>query len=220
MKSFRKRHFLFLSYFLFFLFAIFTVFVVNGVFLQLDRYVNNYIPYSSTDILYFVSVVMANLFLPLFVIIIILFVYFLIQKRRRDIFLLLVSFSGLIASELIFKPIFRIPCPQTYYRNILDIHAIFRQLSSKETCYPSGHTTAYIVFFGCLAYLTYMYIKKTWLRRTIYIIYGGIVILVGPSRLYLHYHWLSDVIAAYFLGFGLLSMIVYFFSKKKEHILK
>jgi membrane-associated phospholipid phosphatase len=221
MIAFRKRHFLFLSYFLFFLFAIFTVFVLNGTFLQLDRYVNNYIPYSSTDVFYFISIVIANLFLPLFVIIILLFVYFLIQKRKDDILLLLASFSGLVASELVFKPIFRIQCPQTYYKSIVDTSAvIIHQFALKETCYPSGHTTSYVVFFGCLAYLAYRYIKRIWLRYAIFIVCGSILILVGPSRLYLHYHWLSDVIAAYFLGFGLLSMIVYLFSKKTEHILK
>ncbi len=221
MTAFRKRHYLYLSYFLFLLFTVFTVFVVNGAFLQIDRYVNNYIPYSSTGILYFVSVVMANLFLPLFVIIIMPFVYFIKQKRKYDIFLLFTSFSGLLASEFVFKPIFRIPCPETYYKSVLDTSAVIvHQFALKETCYPSGHTTSYVVFFGCLAYMACRYIKKIWLRYTIFIVCGSILILVGPSRLYLHYHWFSDVIDAYFLGFGLLSMIIYIFSKKTEHILK
>lgn len=210
----RKNYYLYLSCVFFFLFAIFTVLVVNGVFIEVDRYMNTHIPYSSTNIFYPVSLIMADLFLPLFVIISILFAYFIKQKRKEDILLLFTSFSGFLASEVILKPIFRIPCPQTYYSGrILEVSNILHFFGLKETCYPSGHTASYVVFSGCFAYFAYRYIKRVWLRRTLYIICGVIIILVGPSRLYLHVHWLSDVIAAYLLGFGLLSLIAYYFSE-------
>ncbi len=127
--------------------------------------------------------------------------------------MLLVSFSGLVVVELLLKPIFHIPCPSTYYANVIAGQELFKipllqQAALYETCYPSGHTAFYVVSFGYLIFPAYIFIKRTWLKRIIIILLALVILLVGPSRVYLHVHWLSDVVASYFLGFAILILLI------------
>lgn len=124
------------------------------------------------------------------------------------------SFSGVLVAELILKPLFNISCPQNYYKRFLADQEVFGLLHALqpigffETCYPSSHVTSYIVFCGYLAYLVSRYITGKRKRFILLATLSTIIILVGPSRLYLHAHWFSDVIGGYLLGFALLTLII------------
>jgi undecaprenyl-diphosphatase len=66
--------------------------------------------------------------------------------------------------------------------------------------FPSGHVMFYTSFFGFLFYLSYTLLKPSWKRSLLLLLFGGLIILVGPSRIYLGNHWASDVFAAYLVG--------------------
>ena len=66
--------------------------------------------------------------------------------------------------------------------------------------FPSGHSFSSFVFFGMLAYISYVTIKSDWLRWLIIFICGGVTFLIGFSRIYLNLHFASDVIAGFCLG--------------------
>jgi undecaprenyl-diphosphatase len=66
--------------------------------------------------------------------------------------------------------------------------------------FPSGHVLNYIGVYGFLAYLAETWIRPNWLRRTVVGFLMSLVALVGPSRIYLGHHWLTDVSASYLLG--------------------
>ena len=72
------------------------------------------------------------------------------------------------------------------------------------TGFPSGHVVAYVVFGGLLAYLAYTLVTQAAVRRALLTLLVGLIALVGPSRVYLGYHWFTDVLASYLLGTALL----------------
>lgn len=74
--------------------------------------------------------------------------------------------------------------------------------------FPSGHVMYYTVFFGFVAFLLLARLPNNWLRWLLSAPALALVALVGPSRIILGSHWLSDVIAAYLLGFALLAVAI------------
>jgi len=66
--------------------------------------------------------------------------------------------------------------------------------------FPSGHVFLYTAFFGFLLFLGYTLLRLSLTRTCILVVFGGLVALVGLSRIYLGDHWASDVAAAYLLG--------------------
>ncbi|MBI3486216.1 phosphatase PAP2 family protein [Candidatus Daviesbacteria bacterium] len=211
----KKNIFLALASFFLIGFFILTILVIKGLFLPIDKYIDQTLPYSKSSFFYYSSRFIANLYLPLLGVITLLIFWFKRRKQRFEILMLLASFSGWTTAELLLKPIFEIQCPNTYYSNVITQKESFyipliQRLALQETCYPSGHTVSYIVFFGYLIFLTFLYIKKAWLKRTIITGLSFIILLVGPSRIYLHVHWFSDVIAAYLLGLAILIFLILF----------
>jgi membrane-associated phospholipid phosphatase len=79
-----------------------------------------------------------------------------------------------------------------------DLVSVFSELSSYS--FPSGHVMFYIAFFGFLWFLTFTLLKRSWLRTLLLLLFGALVILVGPSRVFLGQHWSSDVLAGYLAG--------------------
>ena len=66
--------------------------------------------------------------------------------------------------------------------------------------FPSGHVINYIGIYGTLAYLTAAVVRPAWVRKPVLAICGTLIALVGPSRIYLGHHWLTDVTASFLLG--------------------
>jgi undecaprenyl-diphosphatase len=66
--------------------------------------------------------------------------------------------------------------------------------------FPSAHVMFYTVFFGFLFFLGFTRLRPSLLRSLLLTILGGLVALVGLSRIYRGEHWFSDVLAAYLLG--------------------
>jgi undecaprenyl-diphosphatase len=71
--------------------------------------------------------------------------------------------------------------------------------------FPSGHVMFYTVFFGMLLFFAWTHIKRAALRRICVVVLLALIGLIGPSRIILGAHWLSDVIAAYLIGLILLA---------------
>jgi undecaprenyl-diphosphatase len=92
---------------------------------------------------------------------------------------------------------------------------------STDFSFPSGHVMFYSVFFGFLAILAWTHLAPGWPRRLLLGLVLALVALVGPSRMVLGAHWLSDVVAAYVLGFVLLAWAVEgYFGLRKGRRLK
>ncbi|WP_158217537.1 phosphatase PAP2 family protein [Lottiidibacillus patelloidae] len=74
--------------------------------------------------------------------------------------------------------------------------------------FPSGHAMVALAFYGFLAYLIIMQLKKS-SHKTIVVISVSIMILfIGLSRVYLHVHYLTDVIGGFAAGIAVLGLTV------------
>jgi membrane-associated phospholipid phosphatase len=83
--------------------------------------------------------------------------------------------------------------------------------------FPSGHVMAYIAFWGLLfAFGVLLFQGRHWWRTALLITSAALVVLIGPSRVYLGDHWASDVIGAYLIGETLLGLAVGVYLPLKE----
>jgi membrane-associated phospholipid phosphatase len=77
--------------------------------------------------------------------------------------------------------------------------------------FPSGHVLFYIGLMGFLTYLIYTNLPKGVLRSTLIFTLVLLIILSGVSRIYLGFHWFSDVLGASLLGLLWLLVVVKIF---------
>jgi membrane-associated phospholipid phosphatase len=71
--------------------------------------------------------------------------------------------------------------------------------SINQYSYPSGHVLFFVVFFGFFAYLAWIHFAGR-ARVIVIVICGALIVLIGPSRIFLGVHWASDVLGSYIIG--------------------
>lgn len=85
--------------------------------------------------------------------------------------------------------------------------------------FPSGHVMFYTVFLGFLIFLVYSRLKASRLRSSLLLLFGGLVGLVGISRVYLGEHWASDVLGGYLLGSLCLLAVIQIYRRGEGRVL-
>jgi len=69
-----------------------------------------------------------------------------------------------------------------------------------ENSFPSGHVVHYVTFYGFLFYIFFTHLKRGRWRNALLCVLAILVLLIGPSRVYMGEHWPSDVGGAYLVG--------------------
>ncbi len=87
----------------------------------------------------------------------------------------------------------------------------------QEASFPSGHVVHYVTFYGFLFYLVFIHLKQRWFRTALLTLLAGIILLVGPSRIYMGQHWPSDVGGAYLVGTLWLGVIIIAYLETKAN---
>jgi membrane-associated phospholipid phosphatase len=87
----------------------------------------------------------------------------------------------------------------------------------EEASFPSGHVVHYVTFYGFLFYLVFTHLKQRWFRTALLTLLAGIILLVGPSRIYMGHHWPSDVGGAYLVGTLWLGVIIIAYLETKAN---
>jgi membrane-associated phospholipid phosphatase len=77
--------------------------------------------------------------------------------------------------------------------------------------FPSGHVMFYLGFFGFIWFLAFSLLKPSFKRGVLLVFFGGLVILIGISRVYVGEHWASDVAGSYLLGTLTLAAVIQFY---------
>ncbi len=103
-----------------------------------------------------------------------------------------VSAAGISIIGFVIKVLVQRPRPSA---NLINVEAQLRDFS-----FPSGHVLFFTAFFGFLLFLSFALLKPSVLRAVLLSVFGGLVGLVGISRIYEGQHWASDVLAAYLLA--------------------
>jgi undecaprenyl-diphosphatase len=134
---------------------------------------------------------------------------FFVVLRREWVASALVGLTALAAglAELV-KLIVARPRPTG------DLVEVYRAVSGYS--FPSGHMVHYVAFYGILGYLAWRRLggsppPGTGVRlalELLLVVCCALIVLVGPSRVFLGAHWPSDVIAGYLLGSGCLVLLV------------
>jgi undecaprenyl-diphosphatase len=83
--------------------------------------------------------------------------------------------------------------------------------------FPSGHVITFVGTYGFLAYLADTLIRDRATRRLATAGLVGLVLLVGPSRIYQGHHWPTDVSASYLLGTSYLLVVIGGYRAVKRH---
>ncbi len=128
-------------------------------------------------------------------------VLFMFWQRwyTEAVFTLLASLGSLLAEAV--KSMVHRPRPTP------DLAQIAAVLNSPS--FPSGHVTGYAALYGFLFYLAYTLLPRQSLARwAILVATGVLMLLVGPSRVYMGQHWASDALAGYALGFTYLLALI------------
>lgn len=112
---------------------------------------------------------------------------------RRDGTRLLAATLGGLALVVAAKSLFALPRPEDSVMLVAEAGYGF----------PSGHTTGAAVFYGALAALT-----TVWSRRQRWLAAGGLVGVVGATRILLGVHYLVDVLAGVVAGGAFLAVVL------------
>src|SRR6185503_7608434 len=86
--------------------------------------------------------------------------------------------------------------------------------------FPSGHVVMVTTFYGFLAFLVFTLLKPSWGRTALLVVFAALIVLMGPSRIYLGQHWFSDVMGAYLLGGLWLALTIMFYRWGKQRFFR
>lgn len=117
-----------------------------------------------------------------------------VRRRREALFLAIASVGSLVLNEAM-KLFFQRPRPQLAYAQVLPDYS-----------FPSGHTMNSLVFFVALAIVAWAVSGR---RVGVIALVGAIALtlLISVSRIYLGYHYFTDVVGGLLAGTGWLLVV-------------
>lgn len=145
--------------------------------------------------------------IPVTITVVTAIIFFLLNKKRFAIALVLAPLVGNLVKTIL-KQLIRRPRPGWVGCKFL--------VSPSDFSFPSGHTVFYTIFFGLLAWYGFRFLRDRWYGKLLYLFSCLMILLVGFSRVYLGAHWVTDVLAGYFVGGIILAGTIYLLNKYPE----
>lgn len=135
-------------------------------------------------------------------------ILWLLRMRLESVFLTLSLLADLLGGILKIVVGRQRPTP--------DLVHVVQQI--QQPSFPSGHTLHYTVFYGFLLFILATNFKPSWGRNMALVLCALLVLLVGPSRVYLGEHWPTDVLGGYLLGSLCLAPLIAGYLWAKTHL--
>lgn len=179
----------------FLLFILMTILMLTNNTTFLDENIYNYIFSFRNDFLDLFFKTMTKLGNTITVIIILIIL--VVCLKKEDKYSIFYTIITTILTNQIIKNIIRRPRPDH-----------IRLINEGGYSYPSGHSMISIALYGFLIYLVYKNIKNKVLKSILIALLFIVIIGIGLSRVYLGVHYLSDVLAGFFLTIPILILIV------------
>jgi membrane-associated phospholipid phosphatase len=120
-------------------------------------------------------------------------VFFIVRRQVPEACFILATLSVFVLTAVL-KVLVARPRPPYFFLDPADILQSINQYS-----FPSGHVLFFVVFFGFIAYLAWLH-QTGCVRIIVMAICCALIMLIGPSRVYLGAHWASDVLGSYIIG--------------------
>lgn len=188
----------------FFLFAVLALLVKSGLTQSFDQKLN--IIYSSFDSEFIFALSMLSHYAfgseSLLIISIIVAGYLVYARRKTEAYMLVTGMLIDVALVYALKHLIERPRP------------LINMIMDSGFSFPSGHTTAAMVFFGLIALILISKYKNHLTRGKIEIGLGLLIGFVGFTRIYLGVHYFTDVFGGFLLGTGILCLVIYLFKKQ------
>ena len=184
-------------------FLILTYLVINNKVIKIDSacYECLFTLFSKFNLTFFLKVI-TNLAGPIILIFLSISSFLLTKNKKVSLCICL----NLILCSLLnygLKNIISRPRPD-----------VLRLVFENGYSFPSGHAMASLAFYGFLIFLIYKYFDKKNIKIILISLLSILIILIGLSRIYLGVHYLSDVLAGFFLALSYLIIFISVVNKK------
>jgi undecaprenyl-diphosphatase len=174
---------------------------LRSSFIIIDLQTNFWVTSIQTGSVTAIAIVIAYIFdtTSLAAISLILAVYLFYRNYRKYSILLLAAMGGDALIVFIAKTVVHSPRP---------LNGLFYDTGFS---FPSGHTTASIVFCGLLTYLAWQHWKSPKAKTVSSTLSITTISIVAFDRVYLNVHWFSDVVGGCLLGLFWLTFTLWVF---------
>ena len=152
---------------------------------------------TLTNIMLFFTEVGSGSSIHIFAFIIFIVFYFFLKYRVELLLFIIV----LLGSHYLFRAL-----KHMFQRSRPDLH---RLVEIGGYSFPSGHATNAICIYGILTFVLWRHIPSLAGRYLLLFISTFMILAIGISRVYLGVHYPSDVLAGYFAGGCLLTIVIW-----------
>lgn len=200
MWTFNLKLFLSLSCFTAFGFSLIAFLVHMNQMDRFDELITTYIQDFETsfltDIMQFFTYIGSMTFIHILAFVIFIIFYFILNYRSELLLFIIV----LLGSHYFFRLL-----KQFFKRTRPDF---YRLIEIGGYSFPSGHATNALSIYGILIFVLWHHIPSRWGRIILSVFSIFMILSIGLSRIYLGVHYPSDVLAGYFAGGFLLTIII------------